>query len=58
MLHGRRLLPVRWTLFAWIVFFWSTPALPQEMPAEYQEVLKFLGKQGDFKANVDRKSVV
>lgn len=24
----------------------------QEVPSEYQEVLKALGKQGDFKANV------
>ena len=28
------------------------PALAQEMPSEYQEVLKALGKQGDYKANV------
>ena len=28
------------------------PARAQEMPGEYQEALKILGKQGDFKANV------
>ncbi len=28
------------------------PCRAQEMPAEYQQVLKDLGKQGDFKANV------
>src|SRR6266704_2140622 len=30
----------------------TLPARAQEMPAEYAEVLKALGKQGDFKANV------
>jgi len=30
----------------------SLGATAQEMPTEYQEVLKILGKQGDFKANV------
>lgn len=30
----------------------TTRALPQDMPAEYQDVLKELGRQGDFKANV------
>src|SRR5690349_11150743 len=29
-----------------------TPAVAQEAPSEYQEVLKSLGKQGDYKANV------
>ncbi len=29
-----------------------TPAVAQETPSEYQEVLKSLGKQGDYKANV------
>lgn len=28
------------------------PARAQDMPSEYQEVLKALGKQGDYKANV------
>lgn len=28
------------------------PAQAQEMPAEYQQVMKALGKQGDYKANV------
>lgn len=30
----------------------STFARPQETPAEYQEVLKIVGKSGDYKANV------
>src|SRR5215475_14252164 len=35
-----------------IVLGFSTIALAQAMPAEYQQVLTTLGKQGDFKANV------
>ena len=30
----------------------SPLALPQETPAEYQEVLKIVGKSGDYKSNV------
>ena len=30
----------------------SLPAYAQEVPAEYQQVLTTLGKQGDFKDNV------
>ncbi len=30
----------------------SSNVLAQEMPSQYQEALKILGKQGDFKANV------
>src|SRR4051794_35706427 len=30
----------------------AAPLCAQEMPAEYQNVLKTLGKQGDYKANV------
>jgi hypothetical protein len=30
----------------------AAPAIAQDMPADYQDVLKFLGKQGDYKANV------
>jgi hypothetical protein len=30
----------------------ASPARSQDIPPEYQEVLKTLGKQGDFKANV------
>ena len=29
-----------------------TPVSAQEVPAEYQQVLTALGKQGDYKANV------
>src|SRR6266436_1765276 len=35
-----------------LVFAMAISAAAQEMPAEYQNVLKALGKQGDFKANV------
>ena len=30
----------------------GTTALAQEIPSEYQEVLKFLDRKGDFKAGV------
>ena len=30
----------------------ASPALAQDVPAEYQQVLTALGKQGDYKANV------
>jgi hypothetical protein len=33
-------------------FLWSALAAAQTMPADYEGVLKTLGKQGDFKANV------
>lgn len=52
MPRGRRFVPTRWMLSVWTVVCCSIPAISQEMPADYQEVLKFLGKQGDFKANV------
>jgi len=29
-----------------------TPAIAQDIPGDYQQVLSFLGKQGDYKANV------
>src|SRR5215831_18869261 len=35
-----------------LVLGFSTIAIAQVMPAEYQQVLTTLGKQGDFKANV------
>src|SRR5262245_62828189 len=31
---------------------WATTAWSQDIPAEYQQVLTTLGKQGDYKANV------
>src|SRR6059036_3924994 len=34
------------------IFFGNAVARAQEMPGAYQEVLKSLGKQGDYKANV------
>src|SRR5215472_1823379 len=38
--------------FAMIILAASTVAVAQEMPADYAAVLKSLGKQGDYKANV------
>jgi hypothetical protein len=35
----------------------ASPIRAQEMPAEYQNVLKTLGKQGDYKANVLRINI-
>src|SRR5580765_40698 len=41
------------SIFAFaLVFTGTAPLLAQEVPGEYQEVLKALGKQGDYKANV------
>ncbi len=31
---------------------WSMPAQAQQIPSSYQEVLKYLGKTGDYKDNV------
>src|SRR5947207_13811101 len=39
-------------LFVCMVGFGAQPAKDPAMPAEYQQVLSTLGKQGDFKANV------
>jgi hypothetical protein len=30
----------------------SSQAIAQEMPSDYQQVLKIVGKSGDYKANV------
>src|SRR4051794_25855674 len=38
--------------FATILTLAATVAFAQEMPADYANVLKALGKQGDYKANV------
>src|SRR5947209_9891819 len=38
--------------FATILTLAATVAFAQEMPADYASVLKALGKQGDYKANV------
>src|SRR5436305_6614562 len=38
--------------FAAILILAATAAFGQEMPADYASVLKTLGKQGDYKANV------
>ena len=34
------------------LLLWCTPTLAQDIPGEYQEVLKFLDRKGDFKARV------
>ena len=31
---------------------WSVPLAAQDIPNDYQQVLTYLGKQGDFKASV------
>jgi Domain of Unknown Function (DUF1259) len=45
---------IKWTslVFACLSAFGAQPAKDAAMPAEYQQVLSALGKQGDFKANV------
>jgi len=35
-----------------VALFGVASAFAQDVPADYQEVLKYLGKQGDYKANV------
>ena len=40
------------TTFLLGTLFCVSPLLAQEIPAEYQQVLTSLDKQGDFKANV------
>src|SRR5690242_333806 len=44
--------PMKISSFATILILAATVAFAQEMPAEYASVLKTLGKQGDYKANV------
>jgi len=34
------------------VFLWAHSALAQEIPSDYQQVLKITGKSGDYKSNV------
>ena len=40
------------TIFAVLSVCLATAAGAQDIPAEYQQVLTALGKQGDYKANV------
>src|ERR1700680_3057816 len=40
------------TIYAALSLSFASVALAQDMPAEYQQVLTTLGKQGDYKANV------
>lgn len=40
------------TICAILLVLANAPATAQEMPADYQEALVFLGKKGDYKANV------
>jgi len=42
----------KWMLAAAAAWGAWVPAQSQQMPAEYQQVMKALGKQGDYKANV------
>lgn len=42
----------RYSIAAAIVVFAAAAAAAQDIPAEYQQVLTALGKQGDYKANV------
>src|SRR5437763_12466923 len=44
--------PMKISSFAAILILAATVAFAQEMPADYASVLKALGKQGDYKANV------
>lgn len=44
-------------LLVFICFLFSAPAPAQEMPTEYQAVLKFLDRKGDFKAGVLKVNV-
>src|SRR5437763_6458293 len=44
--------PMKISSFAAILILAVTVAFAQEMPADYASVLKALGKQGDYKANV------
>jgi len=39
-------------VFVTLLFVFATGMFGQEMPADYADVLKTLGKQGDYKANV------
>jgi hypothetical protein len=43
---------IRILLFAVCVAAFAQFSLAQEIPSDYQQVLKIVGKQGDFKANV------
>ena len=38
--------------FLCCALLWTSPLTAQEIPADYQQVLTSLGKQGDYKANV------
>jgi hypothetical protein len=42
----------RTTIIASALLFLTSSAIAQEMPPEYQQVLKIVGKAGDYKANV------
>src|SRR4051812_14261342 len=44
--------PVVLLLFALSFYVYQIPVLAQEMPGDYQDVLKFLDRKGDFKAGV------
>ena len=51
---------MRFTTLASIVccaIAWNAPLAAQDVPSEYQQVLTYLGKQGDFKASVLKVNV-
>src|ERR1700746_3305431 len=47
----------RFTLSAALLFSFASAAWAQDIPAEYQQVLTALGKQGDYKGNVLKVNV-
>ena len=42
---------LRISLATWFLLL-ASPVIAQEMPSDYQQVLKIVGKSGDYKANV------
>src|SRR5438309_2980081 len=51
-IKGSKGVTMKMSSFAAILILAATVASAQEMPADYASVLKTLGKQGDYKANV------
>ena len=47
----KRTLPIM-SMMILVVLATGTVSIAQDMPSEYQQVLTFLGKQGDYKSNV------
>jgi hypothetical protein len=55
-MRGRKVVNIRIAMMAVVLSLTGSPLVPaalsQEMPAEYQQALKVVGKSGDYKANV------